>query len=158
MFFVMSKKCHFQLKQSGIYFYTPYLSGTYFAVERFHACALQLPEQLEVLGLSLQYPAAGHADTADRIINNTNITDNIPQYLFFFFFFNVIGRSTYTLYFLKHNIPWLSAFTRTETELILILSMITKHFTIFYFSSELLTTNSKPQSHKKESHHKTHPS
>ena len=43
----------------GIYFYTPYLPGTYFTVERFCACALQL---IEILGLSL--PAAGHADTA----------------------------------------------------------------------------------------------
>ena len=47
---------------SGIYFYTPHLPGTYFVVERFRACALQLPG-IEVLGLSL--PAAGHADTAD---------------------------------------------------------------------------------------------
>ena len=45
----------------GIYFYTVQLPGTYFAVERFRACALQLPG-IEVLGLSL--PAAGHADTA----------------------------------------------------------------------------------------------
>ena len=45
----------------GIFFYTPSLPGTYFAVERFRACALQLPG-IEVLGLSL--PAAGHADTA----------------------------------------------------------------------------------------------
>ena len=45
----------------GIYFYTTYLPGTSFAVERFCACSLQLPG-IDVLGLSL--PAAGHADTA----------------------------------------------------------------------------------------------
>ena len=45
----------------GIYFYTGYLPGTYFAVERFRACALQLPG-IEVLGLLLT--AAGHANTA----------------------------------------------------------------------------------------------
>ena len=49
----------------NIFFYTPQLPGTCFAVERFRACALQLPG-IEVLGLSL--PAAGHADTAFFII------------------------------------------------------------------------------------------
>ena len=46
---------------AGIHFYTFYLPSTYFAVEGFRACALQLPGT-EVLGLSL--PAAGHADAA----------------------------------------------------------------------------------------------
>ena len=48
----------------GIFFYTPSLPGTYFEVERFRACALQLPG-IDVLGLSL--PAAGHADTIKKI-------------------------------------------------------------------------------------------
>ena len=47
--------------QPGIYFYTPQLPGTYFAVKRFRTCALQLPG-IEVLDLSL--PAAGNVDTA----------------------------------------------------------------------------------------------
>ena len=44
-----------------IYFYTPYLPSTYFAAERFQACALQLPD-IEVLGLL--FLTAPHSDTA----------------------------------------------------------------------------------------------
>ena len=50
----------------GIYFCTPWLLGTYFTVEKFRVCVLQLP-CIEDLGLSLL--AAEHADTAFSLIS-----------------------------------------------------------------------------------------